>query len=304
MSECLYVAGSNRGLNHNFMKLSEFNALPKEKAAELLRSCCGSNTWVSSMMDAMPFRDAANISATATDIWYDQCTEEDWKEAFSHHPRIGDIKSLKEKFASTARLAEGEQAGAAAASELELMELAKGNENYENRFGFIFIVSASGKSAMEMIRLIGLRMENESKEELQVAMGEQHKITLIRLQKQIETDWTPVRLGQITTHVLDTSVGKPGRGIKIALFGTGEDSGCIATGITNADGRIPDLLPRGRVLKNGLYKMIFRVGDYYKSKQIDSFYPVVEIQFELSDHTHYHIPLLISPFGYSTYRGS
>lgn len=256
------------------------------------------------MMDVMPFRDAANIAGAATDIWYDQCAEADWKEAFSHHPRIGDIKSLKEKFASTARMAEGEQAGAAAASELELTELAKGNENYENRFGYIFIVSASGKSAMEMIRLIGIRMKNESSEELRVAMGEQHKITLLRLQKQIETDWSPVRPGQITTHVLDTSIGKPGKGIKISLQGTGEAAGCIATGITNSDGRIPDLLPRGRVLKNGVYKMIFLIGEYYHSRQLDCFYPVVEIQFELSDHTHYHIPLLISPYGYSTYRGS
>jgi 5-hydroxyisourate hydrolase/2-oxo-4-hydroxy-4-carboxy-5-ureidoimidazoline decarboxylase len=283
------------------MTLSAFNGLPKDKAAELLLSCCGSSNWVSKMTAAMPFRDEADLVARATEIWYDQCSESDWQDAFSHHPRIGDLASLKEKFASTAHLASGEQSGAAAASEAELLILAKGNEDYEKKFGFIFIVSASGKSALEMIRMIGMRIENSKEEELRVAMGEQQKITLLRLQKQIEGNWGSVRAGQITTHVLDTSLGKPGKGIKISLH---DDERCIAAGITNADGRIPDLLPKGRVLSPGVYKMIFRTEEYFRALDQKSFYPMVEIQFEITDATHYHIPLLISPYGFSTYRGS
>ncbi|HRI79769.1 MAG TPA: hydroxyisourate hydrolase, partial [Cyclobacteriaceae bacterium] len=77
----------------------------------------------------------------------------------------------------------------------------------------------------------------------------------------------------------------------------------MATGVTNADGRIPDLA-KDKIIKPGMYQMIFDTGTYFKSQKVKSFYPVVRVVFEISDKTHHHIPLLLSPFGYSTYRGS
>ncbi|MFM2358929.1 MAG: hypothetical protein RLY16_922 [Bacteroidota bacterium] len=112
-------------------------------------------------------------------------------------------------------------------------------------------------------------------------------------------------MSQITTHILDTSIGKPAAGVAISLHEQLENGWQqIANGITNADGRIAGLLPAGEVLPIGVYKMIFETKSYFEAKAIESFYPVVEIIFHLKTSEHYHIPLLLNPFGYSTYRGS
>jgi hydroxyisourate hydrolase len=95
--------------------------------------------------------------------------------------------------------------------------------------------------------------------------------------------------------------GKPGSGMNIFLM---KDRRTIACGITDADGRVADLLPPYRQLEAGNCTLVFQTGEYYKSKQVQTFYPVCEINFTISGDSHYHVPLLISPFGYSTYRGS
>jgi len=112
-------------------------------------------------------------------------------------------------------------------------------------------------------------------------------------------------MSQLTTHVLDTSLGKPASGLSIRLLNhTGGSWQVMAAGITNSDGRIPDLLPADKRLDSDTYKMIFETGDYFTATGRAVFYPVVEICFTVADSSHYHIPLLLSPFGYTTYRGS
>ncbi len=112
-------------------------------------------------------------------------------------------------------------------------------------------------------------------------------------------------MSQINTHVLDTSRGKPAAGIAISLHRhLHNDWDMIAKGITNADGRIADLLPKDAALPIGIYKMKFETAAYFAITETKSFYPVVEIIFEISTTEHYHVPLLLNPFGYSTYRGS
>lgn len=112
-------------------------------------------------------------------------------------------------------------------------------------------------------------------------------------------------MSQITTHVLDTSSGKPAPGINIKLYySENQNWKSLAEGVTNNDGRIIDLLSENEKLKKGIYKMIFETGFYFSQKKLKCFYPYVEIVFEISDEEHYHIPLLLSPFGYTTYRGS
>tara|TARA_B100000530_G_C15816587_1_gene431760 strand:+ start:176 stop:514 length:339 start_codon:yes stop_codon:yes gene_type:complete len=112
-------------------------------------------------------------------------------------------------------------------------------------------------------------------------------------------------MSQITTHVLDTSEGKPAEGIKIELQKpTGTNWETIAEGITNADGRIANLLGDGDVLPPGAYRMHFHTAEYFDRLGLRSFYPEVSIVFETFDNSHYHVPLLLNPYGYSTYRGS
>lgn len=112
-------------------------------------------------------------------------------------------------------------------------------------------------------------------------------------------------MSQITSHILDTSKGRPAAGIVIILFQGQDDQWTeIASGITNNDGRVTDLLKKSDWLQQGVYKMRFETKDYFEKEQVASFYPCVEIIFDVITNEHYHIPLLLSPFGYSTYRGS
>ncbi len=111
-------------------------------------------------------------------------------------------------------------------------------------------------------------------------------------------------MSQITTHILDTTLGKPATGVTIILYAQESDWLEIAMGVTNKDGRIADLLPVGGVLPAGNYKMKFLTNDYFKQKPTETFYPFIEIIFTITSGEHYHIPLLLNPFGYTTYRGS
>ncbi|HRH38402.1 MAG TPA: hydroxyisourate hydrolase [Flavobacteriales bacterium] len=112
-------------------------------------------------------------------------------------------------------------------------------------------------------------------------------------------------MSTISTHILDTARGMPARGVRITLQrSVGNDWEDLATGATNADGRAPELLSQGTKLADGIYRMRFDVSAYFSGHKTKSFYPYVEVVFELTGDGHYHVPLLLSPWGYSTYRGS
>ena len=108
-------------------------------------------------------------------------------------------------------------------------------------------------------------------------------------------------MSTISTHVLDTSLGKPAVGIRVTLH---RDSSLIGSSVTDADGRARDFLARGSSLSAGDYILTFSVADYFGSTKRKSFYNEVVIHFAIEENEHYHVPLLLSPFGYSTYRGT
>lgn len=112
-------------------------------------------------------------------------------------------------------------------------------------------------------------------------------------------------MSQITTHILDTSQGKPAEGVSTILehFLNGKWER-MANGRTNSDGRLSDLLPLGKSVNPGMYRLVFDTYGYFNNQNIQSFYPQVTLEFEITDATHYHVPLLLNPFGYTTYRGS
>ena len=134
-----------------------------------------------------PFADAAALFALADACWAG-LSRDDWLEAFAHHPRIGDVEGLRTRFANTRAWAAGEQAGTASASEAVLQALTEGNRAYEARFGYIFIVCATGKSAEEMLGLLHARLPNDPAAELPIAAEEQRKITRLRLEKLLTHD--------------------------------------------------------------------------------------------------------------------
>jgi 2-oxo-4-hydroxy-4-carboxy-5-ureidoimidazoline decarboxylase len=162
------------------MTLDELNGLDKQALREALGRCCGSRTWVEKMMAVFPVMSLHDLLHAAGKAWH-ACGEEDWKEAFGQHPRIGDLEALKKKYAGAG--ASMEQAGALEASVMILEALAEGNRVYEEKFGYIFIVCATGKSAEEMLGLLRERLGNDPGKEIYVAMSEQEKITRLRLEK-------------------------------------------------------------------------------------------------------------------------
>ena len=112
-------------------------------------------------------------------------------------------------------------------------------------------------------------------------------------------------MSQLTTHVLDTTKGKPARDVRLSLYRQqNEDWKEISIGSSDQDGRVMGLLNKDALLDPGIYKIRFETGEYFDKQGIQSFYPFVEIIFNITTREHYHIPLLISPHGYSTYRGS
>ncbi|MBN4085461.1 2-oxo-4-hydroxy-4-carboxy-5-ureidoimidazoline decarboxylase [Flavobacteriaceae bacterium AH-315-B10] len=286
--------------------LNILNSLSEKEAYTHLEKCCVSKTWISKMAESRPFSSEEDVIKKAASIWYNDCSLDDFKQAFTGHPKIGDVDSLREKFANTKEWANNEQAKVAEANALTIEALVKANKAYKDKFGYIFIVSASNKCAEEILAIINTRLYHNKEDEIFVAMNEQHKITVIRLDKLIEGLLVTAEISShITTHALDTSTGTPANKMLITLKGLrGNEWKPMSVGITNNDGRISDVLPPGRLLIPGNYMMTFNTAKYYEAHKQNGFYHEVSIQFTVADNSHYHIPLLINPFGYTTYRGS
>ncbi len=164
------------------MDLAALNQLDAEEAQAHFRRCCGSATWAARMTAHRPYASLAALRDNAERVWW-SLDQQDWLEAFTAHPRIGDVDSLRRKFADTKAWASGEQSGVATAPEDVLTRLAQGNDDYEKKFGYIFIVCATGKRADEMLAELEARLPNPPEKEIFRAATEQIKITLLRIDK-------------------------------------------------------------------------------------------------------------------------
>lgn len=166
------------------MTIEELNTINRKDAFDELFKCCGCTIWAQNLIDFRPYKNKEELFRLSDMIWT-SCEGEEVLEAFSHHPKIGDLKSLEKKFASTKEWASGEQSGVNVAAPKILEELAAANAEYEKKFGYIFIVCATGKTADEMLALLKWRLRNVPEEEFRIAKAEQNKITHIRLDKLI-----------------------------------------------------------------------------------------------------------------------
>ena len=162
--------------------LVRWNALPLEDATRELLPCCGSNAWAAAMASKRPINEEAALLAASDDIWR-SLSEADWLEAFRSHPRIGETRAQKSVVAQSSAWSEQEQQKAAAADEAVKTALKWGNREYEQKFGRIFIVCATGKSASEILEILRRRLHNDDATELQQAVEEQRKIMHIRMKK-------------------------------------------------------------------------------------------------------------------------
>lgn len=157
---------------------AHLNGLSESDLAAVLHRCCGSGRWVEQLRKRAPFDDPDAVHAAADQIWW-ALEREDWFEAFAAHPRIG-ASGVEDRWARA------EQSGSQDASADVLVGLARGNVAYEERYGFIFIICASGLGAEEMLGALEARLENSPEEELRTAAAEQAKITRLLLDRLVK----------------------------------------------------------------------------------------------------------------------
>jgi len=165
--------------------LDWLNALPAAAAREELLKCCGAGRWADEVEQGRPYARLEQLLTRANEIWW-ALPDSDWLEAFRSHPKIGQKKAASPVAAQSQQWSAQEQRGVESAGEAALEKLARLNRTYEEKFGFIFIVCATGKSTDEILALLDERMRNDAAAELRVAAAEQAKITELRLRKLLE----------------------------------------------------------------------------------------------------------------------
>lgn len=176
------------------------------------------------------------------------------------------------------------------------------NAAYREKFGFPFIVCVRRHTRDSILRQFERRIVNDLETERATALREIGLITRLRLVAKVDGPGKPETTGRLSTHVLDTKAGRPAAGIKVELFEVGGSArGLLASTVTNTDGRTDKPLIAGEPLRIGTYELNFHVGAYFRNGFLD----IVPIRFSIAEpEGHYHVPLLVTPWSYSTYRGS
>ena len=162
--------------------LERFNGLPSGRAKKLLLDCCGAEAWAKRLLAQRPFPNVEHL-LQAADQAGAELRQEDWLEAFRHHPPIGAKKAEKRQSNTARKWSSGEQSVAQKASSETLRRLAAGNREYEAAFGYVFLICATGKTSEEILASLQQRLQNDRETELRIAAEEQRKITRIRLEK-------------------------------------------------------------------------------------------------------------------------
>jgi hydroxyisourate hydrolase len=276
--------------------LDALNALPADAARPRLLAWCSSARWADEMVSGRPYASADELLARS-DRAVAGLAQADLEQALAGHPRIGRPSGPAGGWSRR------EQAGIQAAEQGTIQALAEGNEAYERRFGHIYLVRAAGRDGSELLALLRERLGNDPSTEWEVVRRELGQINRIRLRRLLEEGAGPAT-SAITTHVLDTARGKPAGGVGVVLERqAGAEWSELGRGVTDADGRNRSLMTSD--LAAGIYRLTFATDGYFASQGTVGFFPEVSIVFRIDDaRSHYHVPLLLSPFGYSTYRGS
>jgi 2-oxo-4-hydroxy-4-carboxy-5-ureidoimidazoline decarboxylase len=201
-------------------------------------------------------------------------------------------------------------AGLDTLSDEEFARFHRLNDAYRAKFGFPFMICVRRHTRDSILEQFECRVARDPATEFAQAMQEVFHITRLRLAAKVEGEGVPQVNGRLSTHVLDTHAGRPAVGLAIALYeAVGQRYHQVTTAITNADGRTDRPLISGRPLPIGRYELRFAVGDHFRRRGIDGgdppFLDVVPLRFSIAEpEGHYHVPLLCSPWSYSTYRGS
>jgi len=171
-----------RSIKELSKRLDQLNRFSREQAEAEFLKCCGSTRWARTMSEARPFATLDGLLAMADSVWW-SLDQEDWLEAFRSHPKIGEKKAAAVQSEQAQSWSAQEQSATSGAATEVMRALAEGNREYEQRFGFIYIVCATGKSSEKLLKILNARLKNDAKIELRNAAEEQRKITRLRLEK-------------------------------------------------------------------------------------------------------------------------
>jgi 2-oxo-4-hydroxy-4-carboxy-5-ureidoimidazoline decarboxylase len=167
--------------------LDRWNLLDADSAAQEILPCCGSHAWAAKLSAKRPLADETALLAVSSSVWL-SLPEEAWHEAFNSHPRIGEQKAQAHATTASMEASAKEQSTALSADEAAKVALREGNQLYEQKFGRIFIVCASGRSANQILNILESRMNNDATTELHEAAEQQRQITELRLRRWLEAD--------------------------------------------------------------------------------------------------------------------
>jgi 2-oxo-4-hydroxy-4-carboxy-5-ureidoimidazoline decarboxylase len=225
------------------------------------------------------------------------------------HPELGGKVARAGAMTEASRQEQG-ALGLNQLSDVEFARFEAMNAAYTERFGFPFIIAVARHTRDSILMQFERRLTNDRAAELAAALTEIGHITRLRLVAGVEGTGKPKTDGRLSTHVLDVVSGKPAAGVRLVLKEIGSSAdGILKETITNVDGRTDAPLMGGAPLRIGRYEIAFHIGDYFANQGVIAadppFLDVVPLRFAIAEpEGHYHVPLLASPWSYSTYRGS
>jgi 2-oxo-4-hydroxy-4-carboxy-5-ureidoimidazoline decarboxylase len=224
------------------------------------------------------------------------------------HPELG--STFKRADLTAPSQAEQGSLGLDRLGDDEFARFSNVNAAYKEKFGIPFIICVRRHTRDSILTQYDRRLTHDGQSERATALSEIGFITRLRLVAKVDGPGMPKTGGRLSTHVLDTAAGKPAAGVRIALYEVGNCArGLLAQTVTNADGRTDAPLIADEPLRIGTYELQFHVGDYFAARTVitpdPAFLDIVPIRFAVAEpEGHYHVPLLVTPWSYSTYRGS
>ena len=289
------------------VSLDTLNAADRANFAAALGGIFEHSPWVAERAhERAPFDTVTDLFA-AMHAAVNRATRDEKLALIRNHPDLAGQAARAGALASASAAEQG-GLGLDRLSDAEFARFERLNKAYKDKFGFPFVVCIRRQTRAAILDSFERRLRNDADTELAAALAEISLIARLRLAEMVEGAEMPKTDGRLTTHVLDTHSGRPAAGVLVELFELDAKSPLVKTK-TNVDGRTDAPLLSGGPLRIGRYELRFHVGDYFAERNLGllqpAFLDVVPIRFAISEpEGHYHVPLLVSPWSYATYRGS
>ena len=292
------------------LKLSDLNVCSKDDFAAALANVFEYSPWIAEQAAVLrPFAGVNELFAAMKSV-VDRAPEKVLIALIRAHPDLAN-KTQRAAGLTAESNAEQNSAGLDRLSDAEFLAFERVNNAYRAKFGFPYVVCVRRHTRDSVLRDFERRLPNDAKAEAQASIGEICRIAALRLDQLVASeDKLPVH-GRLSTHVLDTHGGKPAAGIAVELTELSDlgESRVVARAVTNSDGRTDQPLISGRPVPIGRYELTFQVGAYFADRGVPlsdpPFLDRIPLHFSVSDpEGHLHVPLLVTPWSYATYRGS